>query len=315
MMRRGSLPCFFRRDLERTAMRASTQLFARAPEGALRQAAMRRSRRARYWLAGSLAALGVNVSAGPALAAPTKQSKARTQASLEEVAVMLSSPDEDEVRTALETAATLPPGDIIAMLDDRVRAGLSRVLLDVAIDSLLLLDDPASAPLLIDLAHHRRPEVRVRALEVLGRLKASHSEAMLVRGLSDLSPEVRTAAANALADSGARESMAPLTRALEHGVDAAGRALGRLAKPAEVVPLLAYIEKLPVSQVTPLIEALLARRDVPEADKLLAVQRVSALPGDDASTGLTALLSLLPPDASPRVRKALTEAVAAKGAE
>ncbi|MDB4975504.1 MAG: hypothetical protein JWN48_3845 [Myxococcaceae bacterium] len=243
-------------------------------------------------------------------AAPSKGAKAHSTMSMEEVMVMLSSPVEDEVRTALETAAMLPPRDSVPMLEDRVRSGLSRVLLDVAIDSLMLLDDKSASPLLLDLVRHRRPEVRVRTLEVMGRLKAPNLQPALVRALSDQEPAVRNAAASALAESGAESSVAPLTEAYERGVESAGAALGKLGKPEHLLRMLeGYAGKLPLGSITALAEALLERRDVSEADKLRAVGTVTRLPGDDASTGAAALLERLPKAASPRVRQALTEAV------
>jgi len=263
------------------------------------------------WLLSGAVACTV-LAVGSAHAAPNKAArtgKARAQASLEEVAVMLSSPDENEVRTALETAATLPPADVLPMLDDRVRAGLPRVLLDVAIDSLMLLDDRGSAPLLNDLARHRRPDVRVRALEVIGRVAAPTAEQALTNALADQVAEVRKAAADALGELGSRTALAPLERALTLGVDGAARALGRVAKPDEVPRLLEQIGKVPTATLKPMFAALLPRRDVPEADKLRAVSLLSALGGEEVQTALTELSAELAPETPARVKKALDEAV------
>jgi HEAT repeat protein len=256
-------------------------------------------------IAGALSAL-----VWPAAAAPGKPApgKARKQASLEEVAVMLSSNDEDEVRTALETAATLPVGDVLPMLDERIRSGLSRVLLDVAIDSLMLLDSKLEAPLLTDLARHRRPEVRVRALEAMGRMKAPTAEQVLTRGLGDQTPEVRKAAADALAELGTRSGMPALERALDRGVDGAARALGRLAKPDDVTRLLERVGRTPTTLLAPMFGALFARKDVPDPDKLRCIEKLASLGGDEASNALSELHAQLPAEVSPRVRKALAEA-------
>ena len=246
--------------------------------------------------------------ASDAHAAPPKP-KARPKVSVEEIAVMLSSTQEDELRTALETAATLHAADVMPLLEDRVRAGLSRDLLQVALDSLQLLDDKSATSLLSDLALHRRPEVRARVLEVIGSLKAVHLESVLVRGLHDLDANVQKAAASALAESGARASVPVLEKALERGIEPAGAALGKLAKPDELGHLLDYVGRLPLASVTPMLSALLSRRDLGEADKLRAVTKVTTLPGDDAVNGSEALLQELPSDASPRVKRALSEAI------
>jgi hypothetical protein len=256
-------------------------------------------------IAGALSAL-----VAPAAAAPGKPppSKARKQASLEEVAVMLSSSDEDEVRTALETAATLPAGDIVPMLEERVRSGLSRVLLDVAIDSLMLLDSKLEAPLLTDLARHRRPEVRVRALEGMARLKTLNAEQVLTNALGDQTPEVRKAAAEALGELGARSAMPALERGLDRGVDGAARALGRLARPDDVGRLLERVGRTPTTLLAPMFGALFARKDVPDPDKLRCIEKLAGLGGEEASSALAELLAELPSEVSPRVRKALDEA-------
>jgi HEAT repeat protein len=262
-------------------------------------------------IAGALSALSPCALTNTAHAAPGKPatSKARAQASLEEVAVMLSSNQEDEVRTALETAATLPAGDVLPMLEERIRSGLSRVLLDVAIDSMMLLDSKLEAPLLTDLTRHRRADVRVRALEVMGRLKAPTSEQVITRALGDQAPEVRKAATDALAELGSRSSMPALERALKLGVDGAARALGRLAKPDDVTRLLDHVGNTPTTQLAPMFAVLLSRKDIPDADKLRGIEKLSGLGGEEAHEALSALLAQLPSDVSARVRKALDEAV------
>lgn len=247
--------------------------------------------------------------APPAANAAPARTKSRPAMSLEEVAVMLSSAEENEVRTALEAAATLPAADVVPMLDERVRAGLPRVLLDVAIDSLMLLDDRNSAPLLNDLARHRRPEVRARVLDVIAAVAAPSAEQVLTTALGDQHPDVRKAAADALGELGSRTSMPTLERALELRIDGAARALGRLARPEDVGGLLDYVGRTPLPTLTPMVGALLGRRDIAEADKLRSIAKVSALGGEEASQALTELLEQLPLDASPRVRRALDEAV------
>jgi HEAT repeat protein len=259
-------------------------------------------------IASALSALVPTAGTEVVHAAPTKPNKARAHASLEEVAVMLSSNDEDEVRTALETAATLPAADVLPMVEERIRSGLSKVLLDVAIDSMMLLDSKLEVPLLTDLARHRRADVRMRALEVLSRLKAPTAEPIITRALGDQVPEVRKAAADALAELGSRSSMPALERALKLGVDGSARALGRLAKAEDVPRLLEHVGTTPSAQLAPMFGAMFARKDVPEADKLRAIEKLSALGGEEASDALAALIAELPSDVSPRVRKALDEA-------
>jgi hypothetical protein len=243
-----------------------------------------------------------------ALPDPPARPPARKRLSVEEISVMLSSSEENELRSALEASALLPAREVLPLLDERVRAGLPRMLLDVAIDSLLLIADRGAGPLLVDLASHRRPEVRVRALEALGRVKSPAAEPTLTRALGDLDPNVRKSAAAGLAELGLHGSFGALARALERGVEGAPRALGRVAKSDDVGRLLEFLGTVSLPTLTPMFEALLARKEISEAAKLSSVEKIAGLGGDDARGELQALLAQLPREASPRLRRALTEA-------
>jgi len=242
-------------------------------------------------------------------AAPERRgaSKARPKVSLEEVAIMLAASEEDEVRSALEAAALLPAREVIPLIEERVRGGLTLVLLDVSLDTLLLLADPSAGPLLFDLARHRRPTIRARALDVLARLKVEGAEQVATRGLADLEPEVRKAAAEALGILKARGALEPLVRAFELGVEGAARAIGQVASSADVARLLEYVGNQSPSTLTPLFEELFARRDIADAEKLRSAERIAALNSDEAREQLAALLAALPRDASGPVRRALTQ--------
>jgi HEAT repeat protein len=254
-----------------------------------------------FLLAGTLATGGL------AHAAPAK--KAKPSVTIEEVSVMLASSDEEEVRSALEQAPLLPPAEVVPMLEDRIRGGLSRTLLDVAIDSLLLLNDRSSSALLAELALHRRPEVRVRALESLARLKAPQARTALTRGLGDFSPEVRKAAADGLGEIGDYGSLALLTQAFDRDVGGAAGALGRLAKPSDLGPLLDTLDRYSLERWQPFFVSALSRRDLPEADKARALERLIARGGDDTADALASLQQALPADVSPRIKKQLADAV------
>jgi HEAT repeat protein len=252
----------------------------------------------------------------PASALPPKKAPAaaRPTLSLEEVAIMVASSDDDEVRSALEAAALLPAAEVLPIVDERIRNGLPRELLDVAIDSLLLLNDRSSAPLLGELARHRRPEVRARSLDALARLKAPEAKDVIVTALGDPAPEVRAAAAAALGELGSSENLGALQKALEREVDGAADALGRVARPEQLDRLFALVGAVPLARLAPMFAALLERRDVSERDKLRAVDKLEKT-SDDESRALSAkLLAELPREASPRVRKALAQAAQASAA-
>ncbi|HEY6876539.1 MAG TPA: HEAT repeat domain-containing protein [Polyangiales bacterium] len=241
----------------------------------------------------------------PVRAAPAKKPKI----TIEEVAVMLASNDEEELRSALEAAPLLPPGEVVPMLEDRVRSGLSRTLLDVAIDSLQLLNDKSASALLVELSRHRRPEVRVRALESLSHAKTSQARDALVRGLGDADADVRNAAAMALAELADHGTFTTLLHALERGIEGAAPALGKLAKPEDLNALFDALEHHGLDRCRPFFATLLARRDFPDAEKVRALERLIARGGEDTVDALSTLQSELPADASPRVKKLLADAI------
>ena len=160
------------------------------------------------------------------LSAAAPPAKKPPVSSLQEVTVMLSSAEVGQVRSALERAALLPPKQAMPVVEARVREGLPPELLDVAIDTLILLGDPGAGELLDDLARHRRSAVRRRALEAAAQLRVKGAEPLLVRGLDDLTPEVRSAAVEGLGEIAARGSFSDVLRALEMGVEGSALALG-----------------------------------------------------------------------------------------
>lgn len=259
-----------------------------------------------------LAAL-LSGSAATADAQSAKRS-ARPKVTLEEVAVMLSSQDAEELRTALESAAMLPAPEVLPLVDGRVRSGLPFALLEVALDTIVLLADPAAEPLLTELTRHRRATIRVRAIDALARTGAARSAEIATRALGDVEPSVRSAAAASLAllgpKSGAQE---PLTRAVAQEVDGAAEALGRVARASDLDGLLKLLESQPFERVAPMVEPLLARGDLALPEKLRVVDALGKLGSDDARAELTRLQSALPQAAAP-LKRALAQAAAAGAA-
>lgn len=241
---------------------------------------------------------------------------AKPKSSLQEVSSLLASQEADEVRTGLERAALLPPKQALPVVEARVREGLTPVLLDVAIDTVLLLNDPAAGPLLDDLARHRRPAVRRRALDAIAQLRVRSAESLLARGLDDQQPEVRSTAVEGLGTLGARGTFGLVLRAHEMGVEGSALALGRLADPTQLGKLLDLIGERPLQVLVPMIDALFARRDLPDADKLRVVERLAEIGTEPARNLMGEQLAKLPAQSSPKLKQALADAAqGAKGAQ
>ncbi|MET0340028.1 MAG: HEAT repeat domain-containing protein [Polyangiales bacterium] len=262
------------------------------------------------------AVLLTSLAQSPALAAPPSPQAPKPKSSLQEVSAMLSSHEADQVRTALERAALLPPKQVLPAVEARVREGLTPVLLDVAIDTVLLLNDPSAGSLLDDLTRHRRPAVRRRALDAVAQLRVRGAEALLARGVDDQDADVRSTAVDGLGAIGARGSFALVLRAHEMGVEGSALALGRLADPTQVGRLLDLVGERPLEALVPMIDALFARRDLPDADKLRMVERLAEVGTDPARNLLAEQLKKLPAQSSAKLKQALAEAAqGAKGAQ
>lgn len=267
--------------------------------------------RATFFAGGAVLSLAATLfAAEPAQAERRRADPAKTaQPSLEEIAVMLSSSNGDEVRTAIEAAAGLGSPDVIPMIGERVRAGLPPDLLDAAIDSLVLLGDPAVADVFVELATHRRPSVRLRAVQALVAMRGKSAERVLTNALGDSSPAVREAAAEGLGEMGAKATLDTLFKAFDRGVLLAGKAIGQLANDAALPRILAYLGRVPMPSLTPMFDALLSRRDISEATKLQLVVQLQELGTAEARGYLEGLGTRLPPDAPARLRRAIEDAV------
>jgi hypothetical protein len=257
-----------------------------------------------------IASLAAPAHAAPRKAKPAAAAPAPGQLSLEEIAVMLSSANADEVRTAIEASASLGSPDVIPLIQERVRAGLPPELLDVALDSVVLLGDASAGELLASLTRHRRPTVRLKAVQAIVALKAVSAAPALERALSDSAPNVREAAAAGLGELGVPADINRLFLAFDRNVGSAARALGRLAKENDVARLLAYLGRMPLSNLTPAFDALLMRRDVNEATKLRVVAQLQELGTAEARGYLEGLTQKLPADTPSKVRRSIDDAVA-----
>jgi hypothetical protein len=231
------------------------------------------------------------------------------QLSLEEIAVMLSSSNADEVRMAIEASATVGTPDVIPLIQERVRAGLPPDLLEIAMDSVLMLGHPSSEQLFATLSRHRRMTVRRKAVQALVSLRAPGAPAVLSQALSDGASEVREAAAEGLGELGATSAIDRLFLAFDRNVVSAGRALGRVAKDEHVPRLLAYLGRLPLTTLTPVFDALLTRRDLSEQAKLSVITQLQEVATAEARGYLEGLAQRLPGDTPARIRRAIDDAV------
>src|SRR6185436_7402345 len=98
---------------------------------------------------------------------------------------------------------------------------------------------PDAAPILAQLVAHRRAAVRKRAIEAIASAHATGATAALVGALDDVDPTVRGAAATALAQMRAVNSLPQLFEAYERGVPEAATAVGQLARQSQIPRIMA----------------------------------------------------------------------------
>ena len=206
-------------------------------------------------LAGPLLPAGMSTAHAKKKAPPTPTEEAPAGLSLEEIAVMLSSANADEVKMAIESSALLGKPDVVPMLSERVRAGLPPDLLNSALDSLSVINQPSASELFVALTRHRRASVRVRSVQALVALRTKNAEPALVIALGDSAPEVREAAAEGLGQLSATGSVEPLFQAFDRGVVSSARALGKLVRDDQVPRLLEFIGRMPLTSLTPVFDA------------------------------------------------------------
>lgn len=234
--------------------------------------------RRRTWVA-CLCALGLaTAGATVTLPAQAKETPARKgkkeDKNILAAQALLNSSDRDQVEAGIQslgligTAAAAPP--IIA----RVRAGLPPDLLETSIITLMALGQPQAGPLYIELLEHRRPEVRVRAIEAIVALQPKNAEPALQRALADLDPKVRSAAATALGELRASGSVEQLFLSLDRGTYEASSAIGYALRTDHVPRLLSYLGTLPFHHLKPAFTQVMQRKDIAEKDKLLVVSKL-----------------------------------------
>ncbi len=245
------------------------------------------------------------------LLAPIGAARAQ-ELGLAEATELLATGDPDQIRMGIEALGLLGNARAVAPLEARIRRGLPPELLDVALDTLTVLARPESGPILFELSTHRRPEVRIKAVQAIVAARPRGAEPALVAALSDLDPRVRAAAAVGLGQIGARGSIEPLFHALDRGVLESSTSIGQLADAAQVERLLEYLGRLPFDAITPALNEVLARRDATERTKLDIIARLQELATPEAKTFLEDFVASLPEPRRGRrdaVRQAAEDAV------
>lgn len=222
----------------------------------------------------------------------------------------LQNGDEAAIRQAFASLGELGGDAAARAVIARLRRGLPPQLIEAAIDTLVLLNRPSLAPPLLELAQHRRTQIRIKAMQALAALRVRTAQSALLYALDDPSSEVRAAAVAALASVGNARALPALYTAAERNVPGAWQAIGSIATPADLKGLLAHAGAQDVTLIRPALDTLLARQDLPVEAKLRMVQQVTTLGSPAARACLVDWLEAYKTDGHPRLRKTLFDSVA-----
>jgi HEAT repeat protein len=226
---------------------------------------------------------------GRGAAAPAGQNQ---ELSLRESREALQATDPERVSDGLESIANYPTAESVQAVIDVLHRGATDNITDKAIETLGLLGRPEAIEELSNLLHHRRAAARVEAVEALAKIQDPRVRGLIESGLHDSQPEVRSAAAVALGQINARQSVALLFRAFERGVPEAAEAIGRLGSVDDAVSadaahdaedprrtsrrqtLTMWITHAPISVLLSGLGQFMNRRDVPVAVKVKIIERL-----------------------------------------
>jgi HEAT repeat protein len=236
------------------------------------------------------------------------EAKNEREAQLDTAGQKLNAANGELVQQGLGELALMGGKDAAQLVIARLRRGLPPQLIDASIDALTRLKDPSAIPLLLELATHRRYQVRSHAVDALGTLGAKNAEAVLLYALDDPSADVREAAVRSLGKVGSRRALKPLFAAGERGLSGALGAVGSIGGSAEAELL---ITRAKTGQVDALsgLSAMLLRTNVPFPTKSKIVSTLSELGTQPAKDCLTQSLNALGDKGDARVRSLLGQAL------
>lgn len=246
---------------------------------------------------------------------PAKASKApkvdpRNKAAIDNANAMMAAADRATVEAGIQSLGLLGSADAVEPLAARIRKGLPPELLETAIVTLMALGQPSAGPVLYELTAHRRPEVRLRAVEAIAATNPPGGERGLLSALSDADPRVRSAAAIGLGDIHASQgAIEKLFLALDRGNMEASGAIGKIVAPNDTARLTAYLGKVPFRNLGPALAQVLRRKDVADAAKLEIIVRLEEVGTPEVKGYLGDLIAAGTDSYSQNVSRALLRAM------
>lgn len=228
----------------------------------------------------------------------------------------LETGSETDVQAALNEIVALGPdgADAAPLVDGVLGRGGSSAVMQAAIETAGTLKVPNSSLALAPYIDHRKPELRRAAATALAQTGGPAANTALRRALSGPDDRTRAIAAEGLGALGAKEAVDELFAVLDHGTPEAAVAIARLCSPPQCDRLMGLVGKLKFEVLEASFLPLFFRPDaeLPEANKLAYIDKLRRLATKPAAAVLQSALAQLPKDESPKLRAALQAALKAR---
>jgi hypothetical protein len=247
----------------------------------------------------------------PAKKAPAGKTTKKSALDLEALQKALESGDEARSLEALERIAEAREPQAAPLIDALLVRGASTKVLLRAIEVVKELGQSASATALVPYVGHRNPELRRAAARALAHTKSPEAVVALRHALRSNDAAVRAAAARGLGTLGAREAVEDLFAVLPKDVPDAAQPIGNLCNEAQCERFIDFLGKLPFDVIESGFEPIFLRpaSEVSDELKIKLVERIRRLATKSATELLERTRAVWPADGSPKVKQAIEAAL------
>jgi HEAT repeat protein len=283
-----------------SGVRAASNQRSRKPEEI-----MRRMKLLGYAVAGLVLAVAVCDTAD----AKKKKKKPKLSAEAKDAAKMLESEDASTVLEGVTKLGDLAePGGAVALID-LLETGPKDKITEAALDALGAISSSVAIPILIEYMNHRRPKVRIIAINAIAEIKDKRVSEALKMALKDSDANVRKAAAYALGRYGDKSAIDILFKAFDRNVPEAAIAIGQIGDVDAMERLSGYMGKAPLDLLKPGLAEFLNREDFPVKGKITIVDKLMELAGPEVKEFLKQYAAGLSEDAPLKLRQKVQEAI------
>jgi hypothetical protein len=255
------------------------------------------------------AAMAWNASAADKKGKAKRVKKVKMTPEVKGAMELLESKDVEVKMEGINKLAELADPSGVAPLVELLEKGQKDKVTHAVIDALGAISSPKAIPVLIEYMRHRRPAVRIRAVNAIAEIKSKQVSEALKNALKDSDSTVRKTAALALGRYGDSSAVDILFKAFDRNVVEAAIAIGQLGNVDDMERLSSYLKKSPLTLLLPGFLEFLGRGDFPEKGKVKIIEKLKELAGPEVKQFLIRFVAGLPEDYEGPVRKKAEEAI------